>query len=1023
MFLSHRARVVSAKENGVPAEDVLRLVRPREYVPVLAYVKAAFASKAADEGIAFVRMMSNHWKGPVHPAFTWQHEVSSSNDGPRVSTRAAGVIKSVKDVVDTIKDECREAVFGKKVLAFRMRKMYIDLATSLCTTLVPILPDVPDAVDEWLNTPWTGSWPFELSCKGCKVKPGREGDPHVQGWCTQAGCYECRRHIVLVIRGVTQLACRLKNVDDPACTWMLRATHSSDESRFPFEKRQSACTTARRIVRGNPGNPKSVDFWPGRKAEGRPPASIPSGEPMAEPSDGPLEKMVLRKSLSDRANPSNESDELVSPPAIVQKFLRGETTVVPRFPLCDLGLTTAEVDELHGMVGGGSWRDEPFQIGRVPFDSKYCAVWHALFESFAPVERVLAPVFRLLIRARSAELTGRPEREAASACDMAFHTATESMDLGVSSAELQCIMRAHVEDLPPEVVKVIASRQELVDDAKGQLVPYGVIGGMVFAMVTRASYYARKTWYEALDWSKLSSMLRGLLPQGGPDKKVKTNPRRGFDTIVDAKNFEVQHGLVPVQPDDHSRVWGVNSFAVLPMFGRAFSEEAAQQPGFRMPAASFQEMGNHSGLWLAVVDPDAAVTVPGTAEHVKSEAMGREVSGVKENAGVLGKLFVKWFENCTNGSGETQTLVDNAMGYAEKYKLEAGLRRNHSRAGVSPTRAGWFVRDFPSPMRCPEWCMYEALSEKLLPMVHRVNPYRITECTPTSPSLSGSLKGAGYLYQFVARIQALVQLLVEIWLTPTVRYENRVAITEVLTRAIEACHQMIGTGLLPKHESPSYGPAESSWPYNSVLDNAVFMVVFGIVVNEASTGAGMLQVQIAGTAPGVGEYHYAFASDCFGWSTQDRSFLIVPAVGESEWDRACSKLVEEWSEQERAYMQDDHSVQTKWMSGGPVRATIGGIGGNRWLLMVPEPVTAEVWRAVSGNLRNAKMTRLEDVDRLGDAQVSLAERAKQLSAGGSMTIFSSRTGARRQVIPWGNELNAREQALVSNECDGSAGMR
>ena len=137
MFLSHRARVVSAKEDGVPAEDVLRLVHPKEYVPVLAHVKAAFASKAADEGIAFVRMMSNRWKGPVHPAFTWQNDVMSSNNGPRVSTRAAGVIKSVKDVMDTIKDDCREAVFGKKVLAFRMRAMYIDLAVDLCATLVP----------------------------------------------------------------------------------------------------------------------------------------------------------------------------------------------------------------------------------------------------------------------------------------------------------------------------------------------------------------------------------------------------------------------------------------------------------------------------------------------------------------------------------------------------------------------------------------------------------------------------------------------------------------------------------------------------------------------------------------------------------------------------------------------------------------------------------------------------------------------------------------------------------------------
>ena len=85
--------------------------------------------------------------------------------------------------------------------------------------------------------------------------------------------------------------------------------------------------------------------------------------------------------------------------------------------------------------------------------------------------------------------------------------------------------------------------------------------------------------------------------------------------------------MLPVQPDDESRVWGVNSFAALPMFGRAFSEEAAQQSGFRMPAASFQEKGNHSGLWLAAADPDATVTAPGTVEHVKGEAMGRVVTG------------------------------------------------------------------------------------------------------------------------------------------------------------------------------------------------------------------------------------------------------------------------------------------------------------------------------------------------------------------------------------------------------------
>ena len=174
MFLSHRARVISAKEKGVPAEDVLRLVHPKEYVKVLDDVKSAFSSKAADEGLAFVRMMSSRWEGPAHPTFAWQQKVSTSNEGTSVSTRAAGVIKSVKDVVGAIKDSCRTAVFGKKVLAFQVRAMYIDLASRLCKMLVPMLQDVPDAVDLWVNTPWKGDWPFVLSCKGCKVQQGRE---------------------------------------------------------------------------------------------------------------------------------------------------------------------------------------------------------------------------------------------------------------------------------------------------------------------------------------------------------------------------------------------------------------------------------------------------------------------------------------------------------------------------------------------------------------------------------------------------------------------------------------------------------------------------------------------------------------------------------------------------------------------------------------------------------------------------------------------------------------------------------
>ena len=136
MFLSHRARVVCAKEQGVPAEDVLRFAHPKNYVKVLGDVAKAFSSKAADEGLAFLRMMTNKWKGPVHPAFSWKREVSVNNAGPPASDRATGAIKSVVDVVGAIKDSRREAVFGGEALSFRVRAMYIGLASKVCKTCV-----------------------------------------------------------------------------------------------------------------------------------------------------------------------------------------------------------------------------------------------------------------------------------------------------------------------------------------------------------------------------------------------------------------------------------------------------------------------------------------------------------------------------------------------------------------------------------------------------------------------------------------------------------------------------------------------------------------------------------------------------------------------------------------------------------------------------------------------------------------------------------------------------------------------
>ena len=181
MFLSRRVRALRAQEKGAPAEDVLRIVHPINYVKVLDQVRQAFSSEAANEGIAFVKMMSDKWEGPVRPAFRWKRTVSEDNPGSRASDRATGVLAGAADIVDTIKDSRRQAAFGRKVLTFHARAMYLEMASKLRKTLAPLLPKALDPANWWANSPWTGEWPFALSRKGCKVKPGHEKKGQAQG--------------------------------------------------------------------------------------------------------------------------------------------------------------------------------------------------------------------------------------------------------------------------------------------------------------------------------------------------------------------------------------------------------------------------------------------------------------------------------------------------------------------------------------------------------------------------------------------------------------------------------------------------------------------------------------------------------------------------------------------------------------------------------------------------------------------------------------------------------------------------
>ena len=209
-----------------------------------------------------------------------------------------------------------------------------------------------------------------------------------------------------MIRGVTQLARRLKTYSSPSRGWMLRATHSSDETRFPPDKKRPEPTTARCLARGVPEVDGSFDFWPGAKAELRPNASCPDGEPQAEPSMTAKIPVVLKKRRSAHVKKSQSVGEYHFPPSCATDRLGGTDTPAPPYPLCDLGLEGEEADKVRRRPGSKNWWDAEFQLGRAPFDSKNCAIRHALFESFASAGRALAPVFRFLIRSRGAQLRG-----------------------------------------------------------------------------------------------------------------------------------------------------------------------------------------------------------------------------------------------------------------------------------------------------------------------------------------------------------------------------------------------------------------------------------------------------------------------------------------------------------------------------------------------------------------------------------------------------------------------------------------
>ena len=177
----------------------------------------------------------------------------------------------------------------------------------------------------------------------------------------------------------------------------------------------------------------------------------------------------------------------------------------------------------------------------------------------------MAPVYRFLICSRGAKLLGEVASDPRQVYQMAFDAVSETIDLGATPWELESDLRAYAGDIPPPVAPTIAQRDELVGE-KGQLGSRGVIAGMVFAIVRRASYGARLKWFQSLSWWEVSCRLRGLAPDAQEDKKFPMGTYRGFEKVAEHEVCERLRGLLPIQPGDKSRACGVTSSAAFPVF-------------------------------------------------------------------------------------------------------------------------------------------------------------------------------------------------------------------------------------------------------------------------------------------------------------------------------------------------------------------------------------------------------------------------------------------------------------------------
>ena len=178
------------------------------------------------------------------------------------------------------------------------------------------------------------------------------------------------------------------------------------------------------------------------------------------------------------------------------------------------------------------------------------------------------------------------------------------------------------------------------------------------------------------------------------------------------------------------------------------------------------------------------------------------------------------------------------------------------------------------------------------------------------------------------------------------------------------------------------------------MDNVVGTLVYAIVTNVEDHQSSKFGLRLAGTAPDVGEMHFVFASDCFGWAFRDGTFDVHEPVACGDRERVCGGLVTEREQLKYDWFNGEKSRAARWVFRLVVRIGIGGAGGRPFLGITPEPPRWSTWAEMVGDRRNFRGLPIDFADANGDATDRSAQRPKPSSVGGELKVYSPRKDIR-----------------------------